>query len=74
MDSPDKEPAAKKKPLPEIASVDTSARSFTYPGGRTVRIWDSEYLLDGQDEAFIQHGGETYRLKVTRQGGLILNK
>ncbi|WP_353653604.1 hemin uptake protein HemP [Ochrobactrum sp. MC-1LL] len=67
---------AADNPEPSVAkpSVDISGRSFTYPGGRTIRAWDSAELLDGEDEAVIQHGGETYRLRLTRHGGLILNK
>lgn len=34
----------------------------------------SEDLLQGQREVAIQHGEETYRLRVTKTGKLILNK
>lgn len=34
----------------------------------------SEDLLSGSREVFIQHGAETYRLMVTRNGKLILQK
>ena len=38
---------------------------------RTVR---SEDLLQGAREVLIQHGQETYRLRLTKAGKLILNK
>ncbi len=38
------------------------------------RHWDSETLLAGLDEAIILHGDETYRLRRTRNGKLILVK
>lgn len=36
--------------------------------------WHSEELLKGTKEVLIQHGTETYRLRLTRQGKLILYK
>jgi hemin uptake protein HemP len=36
--------------------------------------WHSEELLKGSKEVLIQHGTETYRLRLTRQGKLILYK
>lgn len=38
------------------------------------RLLSSETLLAGADEILIQHEGETYRLRRTRQGKLILTK
>lgn len=35
---------------------------------------DSQVLLNGQRELLIRHRGQLYRLKVTRQGKLILTK
>ncbi len=34
----------------------------------------SENLLAGKTEVVIAHGGETYRLRLTRQNKLILTK
>lgn len=34
----------------------------------------SSDLLKGRREVLIQHGGETYRLRVTKNGKLILHK
>ena len=36
--------------------------------------WTSDELLQGQHEVLIRHGAETYRLRLTRQGKLILHK
>jgi hemin uptake protein HemP len=53
-------------------------------GGETIRIGtspsegfrvvDSRALFGGEHEVGIVHAGETYRLRITRQGKLILNK
>ena len=37
-------------------------------------VYDSIVLLSGKKEAVIMHTGEEYRLKLTRQGKLILTK
>ena len=41
---------------------------------RRQRPLDSAVLLGGHDEVEIVHQGETYRLRRTRQGKLILTK
>ena len=38
------------------------------------RTVSSEALFNGLQEIGIDHGGSLYRLKITRQGKLILNK
>lgn len=38
------------------------------------RIVTSEALLQGGREVIIRHGGDDYRLRLTRVGKLILNK
>ena len=40
----------------------------------TSRVIDSENLFKGEKLVLIQHHGDLYRLIVTRQGKLILNK
>jgi hemin uptake protein HemP len=40
----------------------------------TLRQVTSEELLQGRTELLIQHGEETYRLNLTRNGKLILHK
>lgn len=39
-----------------------------------VRTLSSETLFEGRTEIAIDHAGAIYRLKITRQGKLILNK
>ncbi len=39
-----------------------------------VRTLTSQSLFQGEHEIGIDHGGSLYRLKITRQGKLILNK
>jgi hemin uptake protein HemP len=44
------------------------------PVGRTQRIVESRDLFRGDNEILISHDGAIYRMKITRQGKLILNK
>lgn len=44
----------------------------TYNG--PVRTLSSQSLFQGEHEIGIDHAGSLYRLKITRQGKLILNK
>jgi hemin uptake protein HemP len=37
-------------------------------------IYKSDRLFQGQKEIIIQHEDASYRLRITRQGKLILNK
>ncbi|MFQ0814137.1 hypothetical protein AVM02_14045 [Brucella anthropi] len=39
-----------------------------------LKTYGSRELFDGCREVGIEHGGSLYRLKITRQGKLILNK
>ncbi|KFB09820.1 hemin uptake protein HemP [Nitratireductor basaltis] len=41
---------------------------------RQSRVLNSSDLFDGLKEIEIEHHGAVYRLKITRQGKLILNK
>ncbi|HEY6633811.1 MAG TPA: hemin uptake protein HemP [Rhizobiaceae bacterium] len=43
-------------------------------GREPSRTVSSETLFNGLHEIGINHGGALYRLKITRQGKLILNK
>ena len=38
------------------------------------RVWNSDELLGSDTEALIMHHGQTYRLRRTKQGKLILYK
>ncbi len=44
------------------------------PSAPEFRVLGSEVLFKGNKEVGIEHGGYLYRLKITRQGKLILNK
>jgi hemin uptake protein HemP len=44
------------------------------PAVQTVRTIESAEIFRGQNEIVIRHEDFTYRLKITRQGKLILNK
>jgi hemin uptake protein HemP len=39
-----------------------------------VRVLDSSDIFRGANEIVIRHEGAVYRMKITRQGKLILNK
>ncbi|MGP1254338.1 MAG: hemin uptake protein HemP [Kiloniellales bacterium] len=55
----------------ERQSGDSQARA--QPQGAALRI-DSANLLAGAREILIEHEGETYRLRCTSKGKLILTK
>jgi hemin uptake protein HemP len=41
---------------------------------RQPRVWQSVEILQGAEVVLIEHQGEVYQLRVTRQNKLILNK
>lgn len=57
---------------PRRAAGDDTLR--VEPVRQPSRTVSSEALFDGTYEIGIDHGGSLYRLKITRQGKLILNK
>ena len=54
-------------PLPDAQVCTASAK-------RAIREMTSSELLRGENELLIRHGDEIYRLKLTRNGKLILQK
>lgn len=44
------------------------------PRRNSPRVWESEELLAGRQEVLIRQHGEVYRLRLTRNDKLILNK
>lgn len=64
----DQQPQALDRPDPRPASDPLPAN--TLPS----RAVSSEDLFQGGREVLIVHAGETYRLRLTRNGKLILNK
>ncbi|PSH62818.1 MULTISPECIES: hemin uptake protein HemP [Phyllobacterium] len=57
--------------LPNLTPIRTD---FAKPMQQDIRIFGSDILFDGSNEVGIEHAGSLYRLKITRQGKLILNK
>lgn len=47
---------------------------FAGRSGEIVKVIPSSAVFDGETEIGIEHHGELYRLKITRQGKLILTK
>lgn len=56
---------------PPIPPEDEGARA---PADDVDRRVDSSALFDGADIVYIEHNGQTYILRKTRQGRLILTK
>ena len=57
------------------ASPDTSAHLTTgWDSVRPTAVLESHALLRGEREVLIRHAGQTYRLRHTRNGKLILTK
>jgi hemin uptake protein HemP len=52
----------------------TEQRTRTEHQTTPARIVESGEVFRGQSEVMIRHEGTIYRLKITRQGKLILNK
>ncbi|WP_376742413.1 hemin uptake protein HemP [Ensifer canadensis] len=60
-----------------VAADDTDYARFSQPlasAQRAQRIVESRDLFRGESEILISHDGAIYRMKITRQGKLILNK
>ena len=55
-------------------SIDPPPEGKTQPELRTARQVESQELLRGEREVLILHSGEVYRLRLTRNGKLILQK
>ena len=49
-------------------------KNFSALNPQPVRTLSSRNLFEGRREIAIEHGESVYRLKITRQGKLILNK
>ncbi|MGF0539016.1 hemin uptake protein HemP [Agrobacterium sp. ES01] len=66
------------RPNPEIAGSTEHSRERHSPvtarSVASVPVVDSRDLFNGKQEVGIIHEGALYRLKITRQGKLILNK
>jgi hemin uptake protein HemP len=49
-------------------------RSEERLANRTDGTFSTDQLFGGRDEILIRHGDDTYRLRITRTGKLILHK
>jgi len=57
-----------------LPNVTPMRSDFPRPSQPDIRVFGSDILFDGTNEVGIEHAGALYRLKITRQGKLILNK
>ena len=57
--------------LPRLKERDTPGLT---PKAQPASHYTSNDLFKGQSEILIEHQGAEYRLRITRSGGLILNK
>jgi hemin uptake protein HemP len=60
-----------------VAADDTDYARLSQPAvsvPRAQRVVESRDLFRGENEILISHDGAIYRMKITRQGKLILNK
>lgn len=55
-------------------STDQQPETNPQPEARGTRQVESHDLLQGEREVLILHGGDVYRLRLTRNGKLILQK
>ena len=60
--------------MPEGQGGDRNHRSPQERPLQGTSVIESTYLLEGRNEVQIRHAGEIYRLRVTKNGKLILNK
>jgi hemin uptake protein HemP len=65
--------------MPEIQSrLETGGQAKSHVSEQSyepqLKTYGSRELFNGSREVAIEHGGSLYRLKITRQGKLILNK
>lgn len=60
--------------MPEQTRESKTDRDRRSDAGKAVKTLKSQDLFQGARELGIDHHGALYRLKITRQGKLILNK
>lgn len=63
-----------KPSISSPAVPENEASGFATPSQQTARTIGSEELLMGAKELLIRHGEDTYKLRVTQTGKLILQK
>jgi hemin uptake protein HemP len=58
----------------ELPAPDEQASLPLAPGPQPSLVYTTCNLFKGQSEIQIEHKGAKYRLRITKSGGLILNK
>jgi hemin uptake protein HemP len=58
----------------EAEKKDTGAHDAQRPNPDALPEYDTGTLFAGRREIVIRHAGADYRMKITKQGKLILNK
>lgn len=58
----------------EAENKDAAAPGAQRPGQDSIPEYDTGTLFAGRREIVIRHAGADYRMKITKQGKLILNK
>jgi hemin uptake protein HemP len=66
--------ATRSKPAAPMQSRSSASPATAAPAAGTGRALDSTALLQGGSHVNILHNGETYQLRATRLGKLILTK
>jgi hemin uptake protein HemP len=66
--------AAEDKSVPEHDRVESSGASSSPRLIGPMPEYDTRSLFEGGREIVIHHAGAAYRMKITKQGKLILNK
>ena len=71
----DRAPAAREAHVSTTRQDDARlADEAEIPPAQTLREYDTASLFAGAREIVIHHAGAAYRMKITKQGKLILNK
>ena len=63
----------KSKCKMQVANI-SMVQNKAHNAPNTALVYQSDQLFQGQKEIIIQHEDASYRLRITRQGKLILNK
>ena len=58
----------------ELEKKDAGSIKASLSAEDTLPEYDTQTLFAGKREIVIRHGGADYRMKITKQGKLILNK
>ena len=67
-------PRGAKGMMVEAEKKDVGAVPAQRPADETLPEYDTGTLFAGRREIVIRHAGADYRMKITKQGKLILNK